>query len=450
MWTVAAEASVPVRTRHAVTNPDDPDGDQVEAIAWWDPTQLAGNPAVRPELLASIDLVTQALGLADGAVPSQGDESTCPCGVSVVCDESNGWQHGDGSISHDDGESVSDKMAAVAKQQGEPCVCCSARGEHPTGHECYRCDAGGYVAGQEVRSPLCAEVFRDPALHSQGCRAADSRPSGSDDIAKAGDADPKGGTWPGWALSDQAIDWWAPRVSAAVTAAVPSSRRKRLAAAYMAAYPPADNTQERKRDRNAAAAAWLISQGVDLTAAMLALVIGIITDGYLIGLASAIAVATGQPLDVGGWKPGDTDAAASLIDGLGAGVSLAAVLATKDVVAGRMGGTVLGALARALTDSDDAASATEALAAVVNDEDLAANTVVHEVATASATAADDSYDEQGIDLIDILNGPNPCPTCLELAASNPHQPGLVPVHPNCQCAEVPHGSHWLARTATAR
>ena len=60
-----------------------------------------------------------------------------------------------------------------------------------------------------------------------------------------------------------------------------------------------------------------------------------------------------------------------LIDGLGAGVSLAAVLATKQVAAGRMGGTVLGALARALTDSDDAASATEALAAVVNDADLA-------------------------------------------------------------------------------
>jgi hypothetical protein len=39
----------------------DPDFDQVEAIAWWDPTQLAGNPAVRPELLDSIDVVLPAL-----------------------------------------------------------------------------------------------------------------------------------------------------------------------------------------------------------------------------------------------------------------------------------------------------------------------------------------------------------------------------------------------------
>jgi 2'-5' RNA ligase len=49
------------------------------------------------------------------ADPSQGDEATCPCGTPVVYDEMNGWQHADGSISHDDGESVSDKMAAVAK-----------------------------------------------------------------------------------------------------------------------------------------------------------------------------------------------------------------------------------------------------------------------------------------------------------------------------------------------
>lgn len=44
------------------SNPDDPDGDAIEALAWWDPFQLPGNPAVRPELLDSIDLVMAALG----------------------------------------------------------------------------------------------------------------------------------------------------------------------------------------------------------------------------------------------------------------------------------------------------------------------------------------------------------------------------------------------------
>ena len=36
-------------------------------------------------------------------------------GTPVIYDELNGWQHGDGLVSHDDGESVSDKMASVAK-----------------------------------------------------------------------------------------------------------------------------------------------------------------------------------------------------------------------------------------------------------------------------------------------------------------------------------------------
>lgn len=36
--------------RDDVINPDDPDGDYFEALAWWQPEQLVDNPAVRPEL----------------------------------------------------------------------------------------------------------------------------------------------------------------------------------------------------------------------------------------------------------------------------------------------------------------------------------------------------------------------------------------------------------------
>lgn len=62
VWSVPDEDAVPLGDgRGQVTNPDDPDGDQVEAVAWWDPAQLPGNPAVRPELLASIDRVLAAL-----------------------------------------------------------------------------------------------------------------------------------------------------------------------------------------------------------------------------------------------------------------------------------------------------------------------------------------------------------------------------------------------------
>lgn len=62
VWTIATEDAVPVFDgRDTVTNPDDPDADRVEALAWWDPNQLPGNPAVRPELLDSLDDVLAAL-----------------------------------------------------------------------------------------------------------------------------------------------------------------------------------------------------------------------------------------------------------------------------------------------------------------------------------------------------------------------------------------------------
>lgn len=62
VWTIDAESLVPVRTDAQISNPDDPDGDAIEAVAWWDPETLPSNPAVRPELLANIDGVMAALG----------------------------------------------------------------------------------------------------------------------------------------------------------------------------------------------------------------------------------------------------------------------------------------------------------------------------------------------------------------------------------------------------
>lgn len=54
---VPSEDVIDLGDRSQVCNPDDPDGDTVEAIAWWDPAQLPGNPAVRAELLDTMDSV---------------------------------------------------------------------------------------------------------------------------------------------------------------------------------------------------------------------------------------------------------------------------------------------------------------------------------------------------------------------------------------------------------
>jgi 8-oxo-dGTP pyrophosphatase MutT (NUDIX family) len=62
VYTIPSEDAIPVHEgRDQVINPDDPDGDQVEAIAWWDVSQLPGNPALRRELMGDLDLVLNAL-----------------------------------------------------------------------------------------------------------------------------------------------------------------------------------------------------------------------------------------------------------------------------------------------------------------------------------------------------------------------------------------------------
>lgn len=67
VYSVPAEDNVDITgERDDVTNPDDPDGDQVESLAWWVPAHLDGNPAVRPELIASLDAMLDAIDTAPG------------------------------------------------------------------------------------------------------------------------------------------------------------------------------------------------------------------------------------------------------------------------------------------------------------------------------------------------------------------------------------------------
>jgi 8-oxo-dGTP pyrophosphatase MutT (NUDIX family) len=60
--TIGSESDLPILgERNQVSNPDDPDGDNVEALAWWSPEQLRGNPAVREELHADMNGVLNAV-----------------------------------------------------------------------------------------------------------------------------------------------------------------------------------------------------------------------------------------------------------------------------------------------------------------------------------------------------------------------------------------------------
>lgn len=79
--TIAHETDLPVLNGRAEgANPDDPDGDETEALAWWDPSQIKGNPAVRPEVIDARKRTLRAI--RDGeTIPAADRVSKClTCG----------------------------------------------------------------------------------------------------------------------------------------------------------------------------------------------------------------------------------------------------------------------------------------------------------------------------------------------------------------------------------
>ena len=79
VWAIPTETDVTINAdpddRH-VLNPDDPDGDEIEVVAWWDPGHLAGNPALRRELAASMPAVRGAFATAaDGETAAKTAEA---------------------------------------------------------------------------------------------------------------------------------------------------------------------------------------------------------------------------------------------------------------------------------------------------------------------------------------------------------------------------------------
>jgi 8-oxo-dGTP pyrophosphatase MutT (NUDIX family) len=111
VWQVPSESFVSLDDRDQITNPDDPDSDAVEAIAWWDPVLLAGNPAVRPELLADLDSVMAALdGVAElekAATDPKGDASDMEASTDWP-----GWELDESTADHWAGQ-IHDALTGV-------------------------------------------------------------------------------------------------------------------------------------------------------------------------------------------------------------------------------------------------------------------------------------------------------------------------------------------------
>jgi ADP-ribose pyrophosphatase YjhB (NUDIX family) len=359
VWTVDSEALVPVRSDTQISNPDDPDGDSIEAIAWWDPETLPGNPAVRPELLANIDDVMAALGY----------------GVT------------------DDAE--------------------------------------------------------------------------AEEVAKAaGGSGPKGPAWHGWTLDRKTAAHWAPRVRDSVKAAVPKAKARDMGRDYLADHPEQDGSAPGKRDRNKAAAAWVLawlaSHGITLVPSSTAEAIAV--DGYAIGAVSAQHQVTGQP--PGKTAPGGRDSAFDRVGEAGLAAELALLLrggngaeAAAEIVAEAIAGGYANALAIILagTDADWADSQDtldelgDLLSDALADEDTAVTLVGTQINIYTGLSAHDYYMQNSVTLVNWVTDPSKsgvCPVCVANEAASPQTNGQPwpsgdvspPAHPNCRCQLLPA---WL-------
>jgi 8-oxo-dGTP pyrophosphatase MutT (NUDIX family) len=373
VYTVPSEASVPVRCDTLVSNPDDPDGDQVEAIAWWDPAQLPGNPAVRPELLADMDVVLAAIGVTPG--PAAGDESVCPCGIPVVYDEANGWQHGDGSICHDDGESVSDKMTEVAKAADAdpkaPAWPGWARDQQAAVYWASQLSAAATAALPDSRLKRIAAEYRRE--HPPPAEGAPSRKRDRNSVAAA------------W-LTGLGVDF---------STALAGIAAGLLTDGYLIG----------------AVAATAVLSGLDpdwggWKPGATERADRIVTDLGLAGMLTTLLLEAG-----------------SVAENLSVGL-IAAL--------GR-------ALVNSADAELDSKATVAALRAALADQDAAARLAQDLITSAGGEGAQDVYEQADARLEDLLTYPDACPTCVAIALDNPHEAGTlsVPIHNNCRCAVVP-------------
>jgi SPP1 gp7 family putative phage head morphogenesis protein len=386
---VPGEDSVPVFSgRDSVTNPDDPDGDAVQAVAWWDPAQLPGNPAVRDELGRDLEQVLDALSVAWAR---EGDTGTCPCGTPVVFDPDNGWHHADGSYGHDDGKTVAEKM-------GLPVIGLRK--------------AGG--AGPKGQAP-------DP---------------GPDDVRQ----------WPGWERDQELARIYADRIRATLTDSVDTTG---LAGRWLAANPVRKSADD--DGPLAAAQAWLEQNGVRgaIAHAFHDALTNLYAEAYLLGDRSAQAMVDGSAADWGAWTPGDPQAADLVLGSDGLGEGLQRLLSASDITIKSIGDGRFDDLARALALSLENGDSVETLARdlrdILDNASRARMVAVTETARAVSAASIDTYRRNGVPGKEWLIASGACAICqdnadagvIPLDDSFPSGDDSPPGHPTCRCAPAP-------------
>ncbi|MYS57689.1 MULTISPECIES: phage portal protein [Streptomycetaceae] len=307
------------------------------------------------------------------------------------------------------------------------------------------------------RNATPARPFRFAYLTKADAPELDGAPvifaaPGGDDRPKAGDPSP---VWPGWDRDEATAAVWQPRIVRHLMAAVPADA---LAERWLARELVKTDTTDRTdpgqdgadSDEWAAtlAAAFLTSEGIDLTGILAPLLNDLWTEGWAIGHAAARAIMSGRAKALYGWAVGD---AADAARGLTAATRMALAVfrqqsapLVRSIAAGRLAalGRVLGG---ARAGHQTAAQLAEALRDLLRDRSWAAMTAMTEVARAVLAAAVDAYRTGQVNACDWAIEPGACPACVANHQAGPLPLGAVwptgdtqpPAHPRCRCALVP-------------
>jgi len=436
VFDVASEADIALADRAVVTNPDDPDGDIVEAVAWWDPSLLAGNPAIRAELLDDAPLVLAAL--ADDEAADVGD------------------------LVEENGLGILDEIPEPIADAAVDAVEDLEKGPFERGFNA-RAELNGFpVRLDESRKPGQQEPDESVLAAVDAFNEVSAATDGEFMLAPMPPEDDAGPLVKGWRDTSpltpaheydlKITDHYSPLIVQALERIIDQLPIDQIIAAHTGDLtkkvdPGTDELEAAVRAALEAAGGSIDTADLEQTVRQ------IIADGYLVGDHSAQVQIGGHAVSVAGvngdltatvdwstWKPGDT--AAALKDANGglsqlldqSGITVKGI---KQTTLDRIGNKI----AEGLSNGDPSAKIGRDIREDVGDS-FRADLIAHTETTRAVTAATfDVFNANGITEWDLLLSDGACAECEAIAEQNPHPASddedAPPVHPLCRCAASP-------------
>ena len=386
VWVVPSEETVTINLPGdhdgRYPNPDDPDGDMTETVAWWDVADVPGNPALRQELAASVASWLPVVSAADMRESTQ------------VRKDLRQWRN-------------------VARRRVV--------------------QSGGTPPGQFVSGVIPTAVHKMVSGRLNGARTREDVDSAFRVVIKAGKARrgwrEKATSAPQSGYDLRLTDHYAPLIVKAIGALWPRAAFNAAASARsLDGLPAADTGPLRDVLERLWADAWVTgrhSAEIQVKPAR-------------VRKDTESEPSTSVVTNWDTWEPGNLPAALLADDG-----GFAAVLARTDVSINGIEGTTLDRMGNLLSEGmlngDSVDTIGRALREIVDDPDHAEMIAHTESARLQSQASLAQYADEGIRLWDWLVSDGACPRCLDQESRNPH--GLSdeapPGHPRCRCSVSP-------------